>query len=59
MRAPLRSAGFTLLEVVVALARRSGCPDSAPSPKKSPGSNTATIASLPEGDSTASFTSPF
>ena len=40
----------------VAVPMRNGCPAKEPSPKKSPGPSMATTASLPDEDSTESFT---
>src|ERR1019366_1385324 len=44
--------------IAVAVLARCVCPARHPSPKKSPGPNTATTASLPNSSTTARFTSP-
>src|ERR1043166_5834680 len=49
----------TLLDAMaVAVPMRTGCPASAPSPKKSPGTSIATTASLPIRESTDSLIAP-
>src|SRR5688572_5374842 len=48
-----------VVDTAVAVPIRIGCPASAPSPRKSPGPSTPTIASFPVCDSTESLTAPF
>ena len=58
----IRLVGTTttdVAEVAVAVPMRTGCPASAPSPRKSPDRSIPTIASLPACDSTESLTAPF